>query len=367
MSNKVPANFLLLFSAILFVVTGIHAQTKPTNDFNLSATGHLGFLIGHHGSMRYLMEEHVKGFELTFTKPTHGEKLWQRAYHYPQTGISFIYLDLGNPQHLGYGVSLFPFINFPLVTGRSVSLYFRAGSSLGYISKKFDRVTNHKNDVIGSHINGFMNFYLNAAIKLTNALDIKSGIGITHFSNAAITVPNLGVNIPTLTLGLTYRFNTKNIQLVADTFTHTAKRNDIVLYYLGGVCELEPINGPKYFTYGLDATLERTFNTKSKFITGVDIFYNTANIDKLKQKEITITRLQNIQAGVKVGYALIVNRLSLPIETGVYLYTKLISNGYVYNRIGIRYDFSKHFILSLTLKTHFAKADYFEAGIGYKL
>ena len=42
------------------------------------------------------------------------------------------------------------------------------------------------------------------------------------------------------------------------------------------------------------------------------------------------------------------------------------NNGMFFNRIGLRYMLSKHPIANVTLLTHFAKADYFEWGMGYE-
>jgi hypothetical protein len=40
-------------------------------------------------------------------------------------------------------------------------------------------------------------------------------------------------------------------------------------------------------------------------------------------------------------------------------------NGTLYHRAGLRYAIGKNFYAQLTLKTHFAKADYGEIGMGY--
>jgi hypothetical protein len=40
-------------------------------------------------------------------------------------------------------------------------------------------------------------------------------------------------------------------------------------------------------------------------------------------------------------------------------------NGALYHRFGLRYSFARSLYAQLTLKTHFAKADYGEIGIGY--
>ena len=52
---------------------------------------------------------------------------------------------------------------------------------------------------------------------------------------------------------------------------------------------------------------------------------------------------------------------------GCYVRDRYRPNGPLYHRIGFRYQISNGFYGNITLKTHWAKADYMEAGIGYIL
>ncbi len=73
-----------------------------------------------------------------------------------------------------------------------------------------------------------------------------------------------------------------------------------------------------------------------------------------------------LQAGAKVSYSFNMHRLSLPIDFGYYFYKKQHVNGMFFHRIGLRYMVTKHVIANMTLLTHWAKADYFEWGLGYE-
>ena len=65
-------------------------------------------------------------------------------------------------------------------------------------------------------------------------------------------------------------------------------------------------------------------------------------------------------------YQFNMHRLMVPIEFGFYAYSKNKSVGFMYHRIGLRYQVSKHLLFNLTLKTHFAVAEYIEWGLGWK-
>jgi len=50
---------------------------------------------------------------------------------------------------------------------------------------------------------------------------------------------------------------------------------------------------------------------------------------------------------------------------GVYMRDRYRPNGLFYNRIGFRYQLTSGLYGNITLKSHRAKADYMEIGLGY--
>lgn len=355
----------LLFIAFAAVPLCSSAQ-KTNNDFILTPAAHIGFVIAHHGSIQYLVNGHTFATELNFAIPTHGEKKWERIYHYPEIGFTFVYLNLANPKELGNGYSLYPFINFNLTHGQRFRLKFRIAQSLGYLSKKFDRLENHKNTTIGSHFNGFVNLRLNATIQLSSNLRLETGIGLTHFSNGAMDLPNQGINIPTFSLGLGYHFHTQNIKLTPDTFSIPKNRTRFIVYANAGLCSIDPPGSRKYPAYVTSFNIERMHGNKNRWNGGIEFAYNASNVAYYNSDTIIKldSDLQNLQMGIKGGYALGVGKLIIPIEMGIYLYSKN-PIGHYFHRIGLRYQLNEHWIACLTLRTHWANAEFFEWGVGY--
>lgn len=74
-----------------------------------------------------------------------------------------------------------------------------------------------------------------------------------------------------------------------------------------------------------------------------------------------------MRPGFHVGHQLEFGHLSFINQMGVYLYAKDKSDGPVYLRTALRYKLSNKAIVNLALKTHWAKADFVEFGLGYKL
>ena len=76
---------------------------------------------------------------------------------------------------------------------------------------------------------------------------------------------------------------------------------------------------------------------------------------------------QAIQVGALFSYSMFFDRFALKMQQGYYVVDAQRLNGSLYHRIGLRYALARNFYTQLTLKTHFAKADYGELGIGYTI
>jgi len=362
MRNKL-ANALVVLFCFPFLVLNSYSQDNLVIGFN----AHYGFIWAHHPEIQYVIQGHIPAFEINIAKPTYGDKIWQQRYHYPDMGICFLHVDLGNPAILGNADAISGYMNFPLVSERKFNLNFRVGAGIAYLTKKFDRLDDHKNMVIGSHIDGTANLRLNTKIHLSDHLIMEAGLGMTHFSNGAFALPNLGLNIPTVNLGASYILGKKHEKIVTDTIISINKKMEYLVYVTGGVTEINPPGSNKYFAYTFSFVAGKRLTYMSRFNLGLDFFYNPANIKNLKQDTITLSNnLQNVQVGIKLGYELVISRLSIPIEMGTFLYTKYTGSGYLYHRLGLRYRITEHIIANVTLKTFWAKADYIEWGGAYR-
>ena len=75
---------------------------------------------------------------------------------------------------------------------------------------------------------------------------------------------------------------------------------------------------------------------------------------------------QSLQVGVSAFIEYKLTRFSFPIQLGTYLYDEFKANGAIYTKLGTRYAITKNLLLSFILKSHYAKADYFEGGLGWR-
>lgn len=340
------------------------AQKQP--EFQLGFRYHYGFVLAHTPSLQQFTRAHFPVYEVTFTKLTYGEKDWQSVYHNPDLGISFLTTDFGKNQILGRGYALFPNITFHYLRKKWIHANFRFGAGLAYIEKPFDRLNNYKNNAIGSHLNSAISVLIETKYKLSSRTNLGIGLALSHFSNGATKTPNLGINLATANIALAYKFADKPI-LKADTSNYFKKSVEFFALVCGGVKEIAPAGGNKYSIITASINVARVHSLRGKWGIGLDLFHDAAILEQYKRDSLNENSVSITQAGLNISWEVIFGKVSFPLQAGVYLHSIYKSNGLVYNRYGIRYHFHKHLFANVSLKTHYAKADYFEWGLGYTL
>ena len=73
------------------------------------------------------------------------------------------------------------------------------------------------------------------------------------------------------------------------------------------------------------------------------------------------------RVSVFVGYELFINKISFEFQFGAYVYRPFDEDMPIYERLGVKYYFTKQVFSSLSLKTHGSKAEAIEYGIGVRL
>lgn len=319
--------------------------------------------------MEHLSSSHFPAFEICLVKKHSGEKLWEQLYNYPLTGICYWHSNLNN-QILGTADAIVLYRTFLLPRLTNV-LNFRFGIGIGYLSNPFHRLNNYKNIAIGSRMNIAINVMYEFRWTISQRLTLSNGIGIMHFSNGNWKEPNLGINMTTFNIGALWRLEKRDIILVKKEIPELDNKNEFNIITSFGIKEITPVYGEKYPVYVVSGNFARSFSlwqNKRKFGAGVDFFYNTAQIEYLKRDSIFLKHnYEIIKPGINASYELVFDKLSFVFQLGIYLYGKEKKDGQVYHMFALKYSLNKHFFINLGLKTHYAKADFMQCGVGYQV
>ncbi len=350
-----PANFL--------------AQEKDSSRYSyLSAALNYGIIYAHHEDFKYFIEDYVSGFELNYGFRSKGEKIWQRVYNYPETGLGYTYVNFGNPEVLGVAHAFFTYVNLPLIERRNCLFTAKFAAGAGYLNNPFDLYNNKYNIAIGSHINAYLNINFDFRLYVYRQFRLLFGLGLTHFSNGGTTKPNKGINVFLPSVGLSYDLQNRKFQKPKLPIPEFVKNYELSIIYAVGYTSLQPANPTKYFVSDISINLERQFSHKGRVGIGLDLFYDTSipEYDNITDTIVNYSFSGKTYAGIHASYDFVYGKTSFTVQFGGYFYKGNSFEEYVYHRFGIKYRFAAHWVANLTLKTFWAKAKYPEFGIGYR-
>lgn len=171
-----------------FLLSSLAVQANPilslpipnNNRVQWLLQGHRGALMPHRPDMEQLLGP-------VWTLSAERRVLYRQPLRAtPYRGLLFNASHLGNPVT---GVAFGAGFSMGQVGVHGWDYSFAAG--VGYVSKPFDALTNPLNNAIGSHFNGMMRLQLGYSGK-----KVSAHMGMLHFSNAYWRSPNLGINLP---------------------------------------------------------------------------------------------------------------------------------------------------------------------------
>ncbi len=367
--------------AWLFVPADATAQYKIRHKLrspNLVAEGraYYGFTLDHHIEMT-TFRRHYMAYEISVMKATYGRTRWEFMYNYPLIGISYWYSNLGNTRPLGDAHALFPFINFPLLRSQDFNLYFRLGAGLGYLTRKYHRYDNYENLAIGSHINGCINLLLEARWRLGKRFMASGGVSLVHFSNGAIKQPNYGLNMPGVNVALAYRLSRENPYLRQKLMPRLVpfefdgkKFLQVDVNVAFGVKDYQATlgNGASYGVATIYGNLLWPVKFKSRLGFGLDLSYDGSDEKLLALRGVNPEhRIDLVRTGINGAYELNFSRMAIMLNLGVYLTGLDKSDGYVYEKVALRFGITDRLFAGIMLRAHYARADFVSFGLGYRI
>lgn len=331
----------------------------------LSVKQKSGFLAAHRGVMSHLPKESIFGAEVSLARHLGAKKQWHVRYKQPYVGVTFYGSTLGNNELLGQAFGSYAFIEFPFNNGKRHQVTGKLGCGLGYVTKVFDQETNSKNVAISTPLNALICMGIEGHVQLAERHQLIYSFDLTHLSNGSTKVPNLGLNMPNFGLGYAYRLKNEQYLIVLTNQTPQPFFKEWKLHLLGvlSVKEIFPTSGKKYPIYAVSVMGRRFFRPKVGMEVALDLMSKQSVFGY--KGYVPKTQWSIFQIGVYAGYALPLDHLQIVLGMGAYVKDRYQPDGALYHRVGMRYQFNNGITANLVLKSHWAKADYIEYGIGY--
>jgi hypothetical protein len=352
--------------SLLLIAFNSMGQEICYNDVHINIRYKSGFLAAHRGTVGHLPDEPVHAIEIGIETRLENNAFWNDAFKNPFAGAKLYHSNLSNKEVLGTATGLYGFMEFPWFKSKRFFITSSLGAGFGYISKKYDPVLNPKNPIISTNVCGMVVLGLQGKAYFNKHFGLTFGADLTHFSNGGWKLPNLGANLPFITVGLLLKVGSverKKIDqrsFVRSPFFSNWKCT--VMGILSGK-EIWPSGNKRYPVYATSLFLHKQMKQK----TGMEIALDLISKQSLfgYRNYIPKTQWSIFQIGTYLGFQLPLNKLRFVTGMGVYLKDRYDADDEFYHRLGMRYQLNNGIMLNFVLKSHWAKADYLEWGIGY--
>jgi hypothetical protein len=192
--------FLLMGLLVYGSPAAFGQLNEPTNEREISLTTLWGINKPTH--IMPVSTQSPVGLELRYSRLHADESSWNQCQCFFRSGYFVNGYSFRNPVALGQSIGAGLFFEPILVHTPRWGLSIRALAGLAYVSRSYDAVKNPGNVAFGTPINGLTGIGLYARYTVAPNWRLMAGFDYKHISNAGIRLPNQGLNIPTLAIGI---------------------------------------------------------------------------------------------------------------------------------------------------------------------
>lgn len=363
----------------IFCCSYLSVTAQKEHHYSLQLEHFYGSILKHKASISHLAISHPQAVSISYNKKTTAKDSILTAYNYPDYGLTFTYQDYKN-EILGKSYGLQFHYNFYFGNRAKNNLfYLKLAQGVAYVTKPFNLENNNKNVAIGSHINANTSIGFNYKHKnIVNGLDGTIGVYVMHFSNGSTKPPNAGLNLISVSTGLTYNFDNK--YPIDYSINHTVKnikKKEPIRYNFqvsGGVNSSDNLLNRQFPYYIITAYADKRLNTKSTIQLGSEVFFSKFLKEVIKYNAIAFPEkvgetgnADYKRVSLLVGHELAINKFSIITQLGYYVYYPYKYETRYYERLGVKRYFGNKVFATLSIKAHIFAAESLDLGIGIRL
>lgn len=292
-------------------------------------------------------------------------KLYDKLYRNPTQGIG-LYSVLYNSKHFGYIAALYYNLEIPISNPNKKYFFgYTINGGLAYINSPEIIINFDDKNIISSRLNIYFELKLNFDYNKNASPGVS--IGFKHYSNTALTLPNIGLNMLTADFYLT-KYNNKKI--TADNYTIPKHKFYTQFSFALGTGARQIIeNRERIIKNSLTAEFLLGISHKYRIAMGANCGFTWG------QKSLSDTHFygdinQLTSVSVVAGWDWIVHdKLYFPIRFGYYFKRnrELREIKPYYEKAGMAYNINNNLSANLVIKAHYFVADILEFNIIYNI
>lgn len=316
--------FLKGLIILVFLCSNLRAQVS--NGFSLESTVQLGYIVRNYSEVP--SNKAPLFLTLNPSVQTGGKEDWHYVYGFPRVGCRITLANLGNVSELGYMVGFTPNMTFKLIPQKWFVPTLNLGLGLAWFNKPYNEISNPRNYYIGSHITAMAEASLQVEPKIGEKLFLLAGLRVAHCSNSHYQVPNLGMNILSVYMGVL--INPTKVPQKSEISLKEKSASSIKFNIRSGIGIHElartfgPAGTPKYIISANDFYVSKLFGRISNVHAGLEINYYSDYYRYTVDNDLfqTDKRLKSTVFTAFLAHEFMIKRVSLLAQGGINLYNK---------------------------------------------
>lgn len=367
------ARWVCILYAFWFFAAKTSAQEDTSALFSIGLKAHRSFIIQHTKTLSdKVTSSNPWMIEADLNWHLRKQKTRDYCNCYPRTGISFMYTNFDLPGILGDALSVYAFIEPFIRADKKLNYSIRFGMGPSYLTTLYDEETNPDNLFFSSRVSFLV--LLNASVnyRATPHLAIRASASYNHISNGGYSEPNLGMNFPSINLGLDYSFKEASFYpgqpSTARQLMNKKHRVDIYAGLSGKPVE-SGLRQKRYPVYVLGANYSYAIGRILALNGGLE-WMSDRSVYRSLRVNGTLNEEGNYpdhnRAGVLLGIDWLFGRFIFYQHFGVYFYSPVEALDPVYQRYGLSFLLTKHFYAGFNIKAHGQDADFMDVRMGWR-
>ncbi len=353
-----------------------------------------------------------------------------RQYNNASIGLKAGYLNLTNDAVLGSAFTVYTYLNVPFVRKQHFEFGIRPGAGLAFVTRNYYNTVPDSlmyvpgsiqypisNGGFGSYTNAFFTTALYFRFPIRNGWSIDASYGWYHISNGSIRQPNTGFNMLNGEIGVSYqpRYDTySEPDPMVPRGMYDGKRWDVEMSLTGGLRQAY-FADKRFFGIGtMSVAAHWRPLSIFKLGGGVDVFYDgyyrsvykdfsssnpEAPVTLYKKTYLSESSVGNcFRVGISLQPEFVVGNFTLGLHAGVYVFDPIRNlepydeaqksggklsrgvfykydimnagvrqDGWLYLHVVMKYRVTNHLFVQIAAKSHMAKVEFFDAGLGVAL
>lgn len=326
-----------------------------------------GFIIKHSKSLEKIANSNPWGVEIDFGWHHSSERTWQYCFCYPRSGFMLSYYNFSNPEVLGNGYGITPYIEPFLSADRNLSVSWRGGLGLIYLNNVYHPVNNPTNQFFSTPISFLAMVSINLNYRIDDKLNVKISGYYNHISNGSVKQPNKGINYPMASIGIDYLFDQPTFPLRKKEDYSIVDRKESTIRFspLFTLKEISKEDGKQFPVFGFASNYSYLVGRMSALSAGVDWVWDGSVSELIKQQELENKNPNRL--ALTFGHELLIGKVNFYQQLGVYLYSPYKAIDPVYQRYGIEYFIKPKLSFGLNLKAHRHVADFIDFRVTFSI